>query len=238
MIQVVYEDKNFLAVNKPAGILVHGVYGKTKEPTLVDWLLKNYPEVKVVGDDFENRPGIVHRLDKETSGILLVAKNQQYFEYLKELFQNHQVKKVYLALVKGRVSPKAGMIEKPIGLKPGTVKRTVFTNRAKMVKPAVTEYKVRKYLPRRQAGLPKYSLLEVIPKTGRTHQIRVHLASLGHPVVGDVLYGGGKVSNLKRLFLHAHSLEFASEPGKRLKLVADLPPDLTAYLASAKLGEQ
>lgn len=226
-IQIIYEDKNFLAVNKPAGLLVHGIKSKTEEPTLVQWLLKNYPEVKDVGDDSETRPGIIHRLDKNTSGIILIAKNQRYFDYLKNLFQIHEIKKTYLALVKGEIKPREGIIDKPIGLKSGTIKRTVFTKNAKMIKSAVTEYKVKEYLP-------KYSFLEVKPKTGRTHQIRIHLASIGHPVVGDSLYGGTKTSDLDRLFLHAYSLEFASEQGEKIKLVADLSPDLTDYLHSVK----
>ena len=229
-IPIIYEDKNFVAVNKPAGLLVHQVRNKKSEPTLVDWLIKNYPEIKKVGDNLEDRPGIVHRLDKETSGVLLVPKNQKYFEYLKGLFQSGGIKKTYLALVWGRVSPGKGIINKPIGLKSGTIKRTVFTKNAKMVKQAITEYKVKEYLP-------LHTLLEVSPKTGRTHQIRVHLTSLGHPVVGDKLYGKKK-AELNRLFLHAYSLEFAPESGKRIKLTADMPSDLTDYLSSAKLGGQ
>jgi len=144
--------------------------------------------------------------------------------------KNREISKTYLALVKGRTKSKSGVINKPIGLKPGTIKRTVFTKNAKMVKESLTEYKVKEYLP-------KYSLLEVNPKTGRTHQIRVHLASIGHPVVGDRLYGGGRVENFNRLFLHAYSLEFSPSPGKKLKLTADLPEDLTQYLASVKLED-
>lgn len=239
-IQIVYEDKNLIAINKPAGLLVHPVRLKTKEPSLVHWLLEYCPQIKSVGDDPETRPGIVHRLDKDTSGIILIAKNQEYFEYLKNLFQKREIRKTYLALVWGKVATEKGTIDKPIGLKSGSIKRTVFIKNAKMVKSAVTEYKVKEYLPHRQTGLPvsnvsdQYSLLEVYPKTGRTHQIRVHLASLGHPVVGDKLYGKKK-STLNRLFLHAYSLEFALKPGKKIKLTADLPTDLTDYLASAKL---
>jgi len=237
-IPIIYEDKNFVAVNKPAGLLVHGfkvtVGGEKRhiaESTLVDWFLEKYPEAKGVGDLPRWRSGIVHRLDKETSGVMLIAKNQEYFNYLKSLFKNHEINKTYLALVKGNIKPDSGIIDKPIGLKSGTIKRTVFTKNAKMIKSALTEYKVKEYFP-------MYSLLEVSPRTGRTHQIRVHLASLGHPVVGDKLYGGGKVKDLDRLFLHAYSLEFSPLPGKKLKLIADLPQDLTDYLRSAKLGEQ
>ncbi|MEK7195675.1 MAG: RluA family pseudouridine synthase [Patescibacteria group bacterium] len=229
-ISVIYENKDFLALNKPAGVLVHRTNSKRKEEALTDWLVSNYPEVKNIGDDFENRPGIVHRLDKDTSGILLVPKTQEYFHYLKNLFQKHEVQKTYLALVRGVIEDNEGVIDKPIGLKPGTVKRTVFTKSAKMIKEAVTRYKV-------MEKLPTHALLEVYPKTGRTHQIRVHLASISHPVVGDKVYGG-KDNSLDRLFLHAYSVEFSPEPGKNLKLTADLPDDLTQYLRSAKLAGQ
>lgn len=222
-IAVIYEDKNFLALYKPAGVLVHPIKTKnyklkTNEPTLVDWLLKHYPEVKKVGDDPEARPGIVHRLDKDTSGVILVARNQKYFDYLKKLFGEHQIKKTYSALVHGRLEPRVGVIKKPILLKSGTIKRTVW--RGRMEKEAITEYKVKKYFK-------DFSLVEVYPKTGRTHQIRVHLASIGYPIVGDSLYGPKKNSlGLNRHFLHAASLEFNSARGKRIRLDAELPEEL------------
>ncbi|MEK7146632.1 MAG: pseudouridine synthase, partial [Patescibacteria group bacterium] len=150
---VIYETADFVAVNKPAGLLVHRIKLKMEngergmEPTLVDWLLKKYPEIKNVGDDPKNRPGIVHRLDKDTSGVILIARNQKFFEYLKNLFQNHQIKKTYLALVYGKLQSKTGVIEKPIALKSGSLKRTVrISDKVRMVKEAVTEYKVKKFL--------------------------------------------------------------------------------------------
>ncbi len=242
----IYEDRNFLAINKPAGLLVHPAkaesYKLKTEPTLVDWLLENYPEVKNVGDNPKIRPGIVHRLDKNTSGVILIAKNQKYFEYLKNLFQNHQIKKTYLALVWGKVDPvrngvsngvepKIGVIAKAIRLKSGSIKRTVW--QGKMEKEAITEFRVIKFV-KLKVNKDKeqiFSLLRLIPKTGRTHQIRVHLASIGHPVVGDSLYG--KKDNpwgLKRLFLHAESLEFNLRDGRRIKIEADLPKELKGFL--------
>lgn len=238
-LSVIYEDKNFLALYKPAGVLVHGTKSskskaQSSKPTgltLVDWLLKRYPEIASVGDDTEIRPGIVHRLDKDTSGIMVVPRNQDYFEYLKKLFQNHQVEKNYLALVYGKLTSTSGKIEKPIRLKPGSVKRTVWSG--KMEKPAVTEYRVVKYFP---AG---FSLLEVMPETGRTHQIRVHLAAIHHPVVGDVLYGPKNPPfNLHRQFLHAASLEWTSEDGKRIKIEAELPEELQKVIQNLKLKNQ
>jgi len=259
-IRVIYEDKNFLAVYKPAGLLVHPVKISNlksqiskiiKEQTLTDWLVKNYPEVRKVGDEPEIRPGIVHRLDKDTSGVILIPRNQKYFEYLKNLFEARQIKKTYLALVYGKVEPRRGTIKKPIYLKPGTTKRTVW--QGKMEKEAITEYKVLKYFIKTRINTDKntdkhrynisinprsnpyksatFSLLKVIPKTGRTHQIRVHLASIQHPIVGDSLYGP-KINpfGLKRLFLHAESLEFSPSNGKRIKIESELPDELKSIL--------
>ncbi len=224
---VVYEDKDLLAIAKPAGILMHRTAAKEKEETLADWILKNRPEIKNVGDDPQIRPGIVHRLDKDTSGIIVVAKNQNAFEYLKKLFQDGQVEKTYLALVYGNIEPKEGVIDKPIGLKSGTVKRTIHGG--KMVKTAITEYKVLK-------DYDGFSLIEAKPKTGRTHQIRVHLASINHPVVGDALYAGKKAKNdslgLSRQFLHASSIEFVGPDKTRFRFETKMPDDLTKALKS------
>ncbi len=224
--KAIYEDKSFLAVDKPAGLIVHEARSvkrgvSSKERTLVDWLLKRYPEIKTVGDEPETRPGIVHRLDRDTSGVLLVARNQRYFDYLKSLFQRREIQKTYLALVFGVPKEKSGRITSAIGIKSGTTKRSVHSE--KDVKQAVTEYKVLKTFER-EVG--KYSLLEVRPKTGRTHQIRVHLASVGSPVVGDPLYGRKKQPAwAKRLMLHASSLEFNLADGKRIRLETETPSE-------------
>jgi 23S rRNA pseudouridine1911/1915/1917 synthase len=231
---LIYKDKNFLAVYKPANVLVHPIKCKTGQPTLVDWILKRFPKIRNVGDDPKIRPGIVHRLDKDTSGVILVARNQKYFEYLKNLFQNQQIKKTYLALVHGKVEPKTGIIEKPIRLKPGTLKRTVW--KGKLEKKAITEYRVLKWLKYNTLftivnKVLYFSLVRVTPKTGRTHQIRVHLSSIGHPIVGDSLYGPKtNPLNLKRPFLHAESLEFSSENKRRIKIETELPMDLKKIL--------
>ncbi len=230
--EIIYEDRDVAVINKPPGLLVH----KTKvseEPTLADWLLEKYPEIKDVGDlpagrqVTENiRPGIVHRLDKETSGVMIVARNQAAFDHLKKLFQSRDIKKTYLALVWGKVAQKSGVIEKPLGIKTGTLKRTTRVEGAgvKMIKEAKTAYRVKKYIG-------EYTLLEVEPLTGRTHQIRAHLASIGHPVVGDRLYGRKAApAGLTRMFLHAESLELTLPNGSRTKFTADLPPDLNPEL--------
>lgn len=208
--------------------MVHAVKAKNRKPekTLIDWLVQKYPEVKNVGDDPNLRPGIVHRLDKDTSGILVIARNQNSFGDLKKKFQTGQIIKKYLALVWGKLEPKSGIIKKAIGLKPGGIKRTTALKNAKLIKEAATEYRVKKYLN-------GFSLVEIRPLTGRTHQIRIHLNSLGHPVVGDKIYGGKPCpAGLKRQFLHAEAIEFSLPEGGRIKAVADLPPELESFLKS------
>lgn len=223
--KVIYEDKHFLVINKPAGLQVHPAKlaaGRSAvrdaAPTLVDWLLARYPEIRNVGDEPSTRPGIVHRLDKETSGVMLIARDQKGFEYLKELFKKREIGKTYLAMVKGVPKKEEGTIDAPIGLRNGTTKRTIRGGR--MAKEAVTEYKVVKALPDSRA------LLEVHPKTGRTHQIRVHLASIGHPIVGDTMYGGkARTAGAEagRMMLHALSIEFTAPDGKRMRFEAESP---------------
>ncbi len=226
--EVIYEDEDFVAVNKPAGMLVHadgskaGAQGsKLNHPTLVDWLMRHYPEIQGVGDDLKVRPGIVHRLDKDTSGVMLVARNQKYFEYLKRLFKNHAIKKVYLALVWGVPKERRGLIDKPIGIKPGTIKRSVFSK--KFQKTATTRYEIIKSFEGRAA------LVKALPETGRTHQIRVHLASIGCPVINDPLYNKKRdgIIGEGRLMLHSASIEFEKEPGKRIVLEVNLPEDFS-----------
>lgn len=230
-VKIVFRDENLLVINKPAGLLVHSSeHQKTKEETLVDWLLKNFPGVKTVGDDPKYRPGIVHRLDKDTSGIMLVALNQKYFNYLKKLFQDKKISKTYLAIVKGGVKDSSGRIENPIGIKSGTTRRTVFSD--KMSKEAITEYSV---VERFEKEGHNFSLLKVRPLTGRTHQIRVHLNYIGYPVIGDKMYGGKTTAALApRQMLHCFSMEFEVEPGKMVKFEADPPDDFIKISGSVK----
>ncbi len=246
--KILFSDDNFIALDKPSGLMVHaaklapGTKLRAPEPTLVEWLLKRYPEIATVGDDPETRPGIVHRLDKDTSGVMLVARNQAYFEYLKKLFQTHEVRKTYYAVVRGIPETDKGIIDAPIGIKNGTLKRSVRST--KMVKEAVTEWELVKSfgisVPDNSRKASKfrddsggkgnalqqehYSLLEVRPLTGRTHQIRVHLASIGHPIVGDPLYGPKKPPAwAKRLMLHAGSISFAKKPGEAITISCETP---------------
>ncbi|HEY4496921.1 MAG TPA: RluA family pseudouridine synthase [Candidatus Paceibacterota bacterium] len=250
--KIIYENENVLAINKPAGLMIHGVGGKhfregtqREEETLVDWIKENRPEIVGVGDkDLDgnlpqnDRPGIVHRLDRYTSGVMLIAKTNEYFQYLKSLFQSHQIKKTYLALVVGWPDEDEGIINKPIGIKDGSVKRTTFIKKAKMVREALTEYKViRKFLFIEDDVEHKYALVELRPQTGRTHQIRVHLASIGHPVVGDELYGKkDERFSLNRYLLHADSIEFPKEEGDRVRFSADISDEFKEVLGKLTLS--
>jgi 23S rRNA pseudouridine1911/1915/1917 synthase len=219
-LDVVYEDDDLLVVNKPAGMVVHPGHGHS-QGTLVNALLARYP-ILAAGDS--GRPGIVHRLDRDTSGLIVVAKTEQALEHLRQQFKSRKVRKTYLALVHGRPSAPEGIIEAPVGRDPRQRQRmTVIAGG----RPARTRYKVRE-------ELGDYSLLSVAPETGRTHQIRVHLAWLGVPVAGDSVYGHGRGTRrvkgdigLERQFLHAWRLSFErpNEKGE-LSLTAPLPADL------------
>jgi len=251
-IKILFEDKNVLVIDKPAGVVVHPD-GKSKIQTISDWLLLNYPALKNVGEPFiiereggkkEKilRPGIVHRLDKETSGALLIAKNQKTFLFLKEQFQSHKIKKVYKAFVYGFVSdPKAslltggrGIINVPIGRSQKDV-RTYTAGRGarEPLREAVTEYIIlNKFTDTKNTDNQKnvehqYSYIEAYPKTGRTHQIRVHMRYINHPVVSDPLYRGAKDLSLgmKRLALHANFITFTLPSGEVKTVESPLPAD-------------
>ena len=235
--EVILEEKDFAVLNKPAGIIVHAPHRfKADHPTVVDFVRARYPETNDVGDDPKTRPGIVHRLDKDTSGVLVIARTNDFFLHLKRLFQRRLVKKTYCALVWGRVSLE-GVIDIPIGLKPGSVKRSARARNMKMVKNAVTEYET---ISRFTHGEEEFSLVRVFPKTGRTHQIRVHFLEIHHPIVGDQMYGKRKNPwELERQFLHAESVEFPLPDGKRFRIEAEMPEDLSAIVEDLeKTGSQ
>jgi 23S rRNA pseudouridine1911/1915/1917 synthase len=218
MLDVVYEDGDLLVVNKPAGMVVHPAAGHY-EGTLVNALLARYPHL-AAGD--EGRPGIVHRLDRDTSGLLVVAKTETALDYLRAQFRSRQVKKTYLALVHGRPPKPEGIVEVPLGRDPRQRKRMAVVAGGR---PARTGFRVLE-------DLGEYSLLSVSLETGRTHQIRVHLAWLGVPVVGDGVYGRRRNRlGLARQALHAWRLAFERPGGRgRLELEAPLPADLEKVL--------
>ena len=181
------------------------------------------------------RPGIVHRLDKDTTGAIVVAKNQKTFEFLKKQFQNRTVVKKYLAVVYGSVKNDKGSIDRPIGRSRSDFRKWSATRGARgEMREAVTEYKVLKRF--KDAKGDSFTLLEVSPKTGRTHQIRVHLKAINYPLVGDKLYGGARPAALgfKRAALHAASVSFGASLGKKITAEAPLPPDFESALAAAK----
>ncbi len=219
-LDVLYEDDQVLVVNKPAGLVVHPAPGHPSG-TLVNALLARYPQL---AQDGMERPGIVHRLDKDTSGVLIVAKNTAALEFLQRQFRRREVQKEYLALVHGHPDSTRGVIGAPIGRDPRHRQRLWVVPEGR---PATTEFEV-------QERFPGYALLLVRPVTGRTHQIRVHLAAIGHPVVGDPVYGPrrrGRELPLKRHFLHAWRLTITLPNGRRVTFEAPLPEDLEKTLA-------
>ncbi len=211
-----------------------------KPGTLVDWLVEKYPEIKDVGDLSTDsrqanplRPGIVHRLDKETSGVMVIAKNQETFELLKNKFKNREVKKTYLALVLNKMGQDSGEINSPIAKSKTSTKRTTRVRPGQKSSEAITNWKLLQTLADKDGNY--FSFLEITPKTGRTHQIRVHLAAIGHPVCGDYLYGRKTTKSfrekLPRIFLHAKSLEFYWDKSF-YSFEAELPDELKEFLAS------
>ncbi len=229
-IPILFEDRDIIVVNKPAGVSVHGG-PNVKGRTIADFLLEKFPEINGVGGD-PTRPGIVHRLDRDTSGVLVIARNQDAFERLKLLFKTRNVEKTYLAVVCGKPKNHEGIISYPIGRDAkNPTRRGAGGGRAKIrgEREAHTEYRVLK----KGHG---YSLLEVMPKTGRTHQIRVHVKAIGHPIACDRVYGGKNVccpEGVGRQMLHAQSLSFSFPEGRRLKFEADPPEDF--ILAAKKI---
>ncbi len=218
-----YEDADIVAIDKPAGMVVHAGAG-VHTGTLVNALLHRFEELSGVGGAM--RPGIVHRLDRFTSGVLLVAKNDAAHRRLAAQFSGRQVRKTYLALVQGEVKTECGRIERPIARDP--VHRTRMTARLAEGRAASSEYRVLR-------RFPGFTLLEVRIGTGRTHQIRVHLASIKHPVVGDTLYGAAAQPDLGRYFLHAHRIEFQQpSTGDPIAVVSPLPPELEAWLKNLR----
>jgi 23S rRNA pseudouridine1911/1915/1917 synthase len=214
---VIYQDQDILVIDKPAGLTVHPAPGHPCH-TLVNAILALCPDLNASGD--VTRPGIVHRLDKDTSGLIVIAKNDFAREYLAAQFKSRTVTKRYLVLVKGRLSPEQGIIEAPIGRDPHHRKRMAIVEAGRQ---ATTQYRVREYLD-------GYTLVDVTPLTGRTHQIRVHLSAIGYPVVGDPIYGI-KSAHLDRQFIHAYNLGLRLPSTRQYQEFASpLPADLERAL--------
>ena len=245
-IKILYEDEYILALNKPSGLLVHSD-GRSKEPTLVDWINENYPDLKEVGEDqiLQNgeiikRPGIVHRLDKDTSGVIIVAKTKEAHQFLKKQFKDRKAEKIYNALVWGNFSPDKieGIIDKPIGKSGNDFRKWSAEHGAKgELREAITKYKV-------LSQNNDFAYLEVRPKTGRTHQIRVHLKSISHPVVCDKLYapskicdGSGLCLGFSRLALHALSIKLELPNGTHITIESPLPEEFESVRNLFKKAE-
>lgn len=221
-LDIVHEDDDILVINKAPGMVVHPAAGH-HDDTLVNALLARYPHLQSVKDDL--RPGIVHRLDKDTSGLLIVAKNARAQAALTDMMRQHAIVKRYLALVEGVIAPDHGSIDAPIGRDPRNRQQMAIT--ATSSREARTHFRVLERFAR-------HTLLLIELETGRTHQIRVHLKAIGHPVVGDPVYGSGHAHRqpvLERQFLHAYQLKFTHPiTGKMIELEAPLPPDLQTVL--------
>jgi len=229
---ILYEDDDLVAIDKPAGVMTHPD-GKNTSETVSDWFAASYPESKDVGemqrlpDGTEvARPGVVHRLDRETSGVLVLAKTQEAHSFIKEAFQNREAKKTYLAFTYGVPKERKGTIEFSIGRSRKDFRLRSAQPKAKgAMREAITKYEV-------LSDIETHSFMKVMPLTGRTHQIRVHLKAIHHPVVCDPLYSPNHGCDLgfSRLGLHAYRLELPKRGGGTLTLTADLPEDLRVGL--------
>lgn len=229
---ILHEAHSYLVINKPTGWLVHED-GKTDAPTVVEWFLKQVPEAMgvgepAVGQSGENleRSGVVHRLDRETSGILLLTKNQEAYEWFKQKFKNRQIHKEYRAFVYGRIHDRWGTINRPIGRSQKDSRlRSALPGAKGTLRDAITDFE------RIGAGEHQneaFSYLKLFPKTGRTHQLRAHLRAIERPIVGDSLYGAYKIKDsnnlgFERLALHAHILEWELPNGAKERHIAPLP---------------
>jgi len=241
-IPIIYEDADIVVIDKPAGLIVHSD-GRTVEPSVAEWMLERYPDAKDVGEPWVSpqgetiaRTGIIHRLDRTTSGVLILAKTPEAYAFMKEQFQGRTVEKAYRAFAYGHPSRESGVIEAEIvrirSLPPrwGVARE----GEGKKQRAAITAWKV---LARGEDEGQAVSYLEARPKTGRTHQIRVHLKHLNHPIVCDPLYAAGRpcLLGFGRAALHAYSLSIDLPSGERKEFIAPLPADFEAALA--RFGE-
>lgn len=249
-IPIIFENNNFLVINKPARVSVHGD-GKNDEYTIADWVLENYPEIKDVGEPFNlesgdlklkaiPRPGIVHRLDKDTSGILIIAKDQETFLKLKDLFMNREMKKTYEAFTYGWPKEDKGAVNESIARSRGDIRRYA-TGKGKRgeERDAFTEYETILKIGKsnKEKGSVErgdYAFMRLFPKTGRTHQLRIHLKHLNNPIVADPIYAPKREKSLgfERLALHAREINFTLD-GEKFHFLAPYPEDFEKALGLA-----
>lgn len=248
---IIYEEEGYLVINKPAGWTVHGAPG-VSGPLVTEWLLNKYPKIKEIGDD-PTRPGIVHRLDREASGLMVIAKTEEAWHHFKKLFKTRKVAKTYWALVHGQIAKDEGTLD-------FAIKRAASGHRMAALPATDGALASKKKLNNRDQGLIRahsqakkaltkfttlkrfinYTLVEVMIKTGRTHQIRVHFFAYGYPLLGDELYQTKKSQvknqkvNLGRLFLVAKALAFKDLSGQEKFFTLELPPDLQSFLDKTK----
>ncbi len=242
-IDILYQDSNCVVVNKPSGLMVHPD-GRTAGPFLTDWVAEHFPQAKNVGEAITgvdgkivDRPGIVHRLDRETSGAILIALTPDAHANLKEQFQERTVTKKYLAFVWGEIVEEFGTITRPIGRNGSDFRKWSAQRGARGVIREAETYWTRIWTGKPPESIEKFSLLQAEPKTGRTHQIRVHFNAIHHPVVGDILYAPKRPQALgfTRTALHSHNVEFDNMEGKRIKVVAPLPEDFKRAVQQLKI---
>ncbi len=239
-IRILYEDQDLIAIDKPAGLVVNRADTTMNQPTVQEWAeeilnIKNKIANREEGSEFVKRGGVVHRLDKETSGVLIIAKNEESFANLQKQFKEGRVKKTYIALCHGEIKPSEGEINVPIGRLPWNRMRFGVLPQGREAR---SQYRVLsiQYLVSGKVR-EALSLVEVYPQTGRTHQIRVHMQYIGHPVFADELYAGRKVSKrdrkiLPRHFLHASKISFTHpKTGQSVAFESPLPPELVNFLS-------
>jgi 23S rRNA pseudouridine1911/1915/1917 synthase len=244
--EIIKEEKDYLVINKPAGLVVHSD-GRTEEKTLCDFIIEKYPEISGVGEPLKietkdeegnivekiiNRPGIVHRLDRNTSGVMLVARTNEGFDFLKELFKNRQVEKTYHCFIYGNLKEDKIIVDDPIGRSKKDFRQWMAGDNARgKLRTAETEFNV---LQRSEDKTVTF--IEAKPKTGRTHQIRVHLKHLNSPIVSDELYAPnrGKLLGFERMALHAYSLKFTDQNEQLQDFVADYSEDFKKAVESFK----